>query len=56
MATFAWSPESKVAIHAESSVHPVHGDIPVRGEATVDVGDGTLDVGSTASGFIEADV
>lgn len=56
MPTFAWSPESKVAIHADSSVHPVHGDIPVRGEATVDVRDGALDVGSAASGFIEADV
>jgi polyisoprenoid-binding protein YceI len=54
--TFTWSPESKVAIHANSSVHPIHGDIPVRGEATVDVSAGTLDAGSTASGFIEADV
>lgn len=56
MPTFTWSPESKVAIHANSSVHPIHGDIPVRGEATVGVSDGMLDVGSTASGFIEADV
>ncbi len=56
MPTFIWSPESSVAIHANSSVHPIHGDIPVRGEATVAVGDGGLDVGSSASGFIEADV
>ena len=56
MPTFTWSPESKVAIHADSSVHPIYGDIPVRGEATVNVSDGALDVGSTASGFIEADV
>lgn len=56
MPTFTWGPESKVAIHADSSVHPIHGDVPVRGEATVDVRDGALDVGSTASGFIEADV
>ena len=56
MPTFTWSPESKVAIHANSSVHPIHGDIPVRGEATVGEGDGALDVGSSASGFIEADV
>lgn len=56
MSTFTWSPESTVAIHANSSVHPIHGAIPVRGEATVDVRDGALDVGSTASGFVEADV
>ena len=56
MPTFVWSPESRVAIHANSSVHPIHGDIPVRGEATVAVRGGALDVGSTASGFIEADV
>jgi polyisoprenoid-binding protein YceI len=54
--TFIWSPESKVAIHANSSIHPVHGDISVRGEASVDLSDGALDVGSKASGFIEADV
>ena len=56
MATFTWSPESRVVIHANSSVHPIHGDIPVRGEASVDVRDGALEVGPTASGFIEADV
>ena len=56
MPTFTWSPESSVAIHANSSVHPIRRDIPVRGEATVDVRDGALHVGSTASGFIEAAV
>lgn len=56
MATFTWSSDSKVEISANSSVHPIHGDIPVRGEATVDVNGGALVVGSTASGFIEADV
>ncbi len=55
MPTFTWSPESTVAIHANSSVHPIHGEIPVRGEATVDVADGALAPGSTASGWIEAD-
>lgn len=57
MATFTWGADSKVEIDASSSVHPIHGDIPgIRGEATVDVADGALDVGTTASGFIEADV
>ena len=55
MPTYTWSSDSKVEIHASSSVHPIHGDIPIRGEASVEVGDGRLDP-SSATGFIEADV
>ena len=57
MATFTWSPDSTVQIDASSSVHPIHRDLPgIRGEARADVRDGALDVGPSASGYIEADV
>lgn len=44
-------------LHANSSVHPIHGEIrDLRGEAVVDVQDGKVQLGSAASGYIEADV
>ncbi len=56
MATFTWTNESTVELHANSSVHPINGEIhDVRGEATVEVTDGALDP-SGATGYIEADV
>ncbi len=55
MPRYTWSSDSKVEIHASSSVHPIHGDIPIRGEASVEVRDGKLDP-TGAAGHIEADV
>ena len=56
MARFTWTPESVVELHADSSVHPIHGDIRnLRGEANVDVVDGNVSANG-ASGYIEADV
>lgn len=55
MAKFTWTSESVVELSANSSVHPIHGDIRnLRGEATVDVADGKL-VPTGASAWIEAD-
>jgi polyisoprenoid-binding protein YceI len=57
VATFKWSNESLVELHANSSVHPIHGEIrDLRGEAVVEVQDGKVQLGSSASGYIEADV
>ncbi len=56
MARFTWTSESVVALSAESSVHPIHGEIKnLRGEANVDVSSGSPSA-SGASGYIEADV
>jgi polyisoprenoid-binding protein YceI len=55
VAKFTWTSESVVELSADSSVHPIHGDIRnLRGEATVDVADGKL-VPAGASAWIEAD-
>ena len=56
MAKFTWTPESVVELHADSSVHPIHGEVKnLRGEANVDVVDGNISP-SGATGYIEADV
>lgn len=56
MAKFTWTPESVVELHADSSVHPIHGEIRnLRGEANVDVADGNVNPNG-ATGYIEADV
>jgi len=56
VARFTWTPESVVELHADSSVHPIHGDIrSLRGEGNVDVVDGNVSANG-ASGYIEADV
>jgi polyisoprenoid-binding protein YceI len=56
VATFTWTPESTVVLDADSSVHPIHGEIRnLRGEATCEVRDGKLQpAGATA--WLEADV
>lgn len=55
--TFSWTNESTVELHANSSVHPINGEIhDVRGEVTVDVVDGKLSPGPGTKGHIEADV
>ncbi len=57
MAKFTWTSESTVELHADSSVHPIHGDIrELRGEAECDVADGKLVPGGSTHGWIEADV
>ncbi len=57
MAKFTWTSESVVQLHADSSVHPITGDIrELRGEAEVDVDNGKLVAGPGARGWIEADV
>lgn len=57
MPTFSWTNESTVELHANSSVHPINGEIhDVRGEVTVDVEDGKLSTGPGTTGYIEADV
>ncbi|MEW6154764.1 MAG: YceI family protein [Actinomycetota bacterium] len=57
MAKFTWTSESVVELNADSSVHPIHGEIRnLRGEANVDVVDGKLAPGPGASAWIEADV
>ena len=56
MARFTWAAESVVELHADSSVHPIHGEIRnLRGEANVDVSGGSINP-SGATGWIEADV
>jgi polyisoprenoid-binding protein YceI len=56
VAKFTWTPESVVELHADSSVHPIHGEIRnLRGEANVDVADGNVNPNG-ATGYIEADV
>ena len=56
MAKFTWTAESTVELEAKSSVHPIHADIKnLRGEATVEVGGGTIDPAG-ATGYVEADV
>ncbi len=57
MAKFTWTSESTVQLNADSSVHPITGEIRgLRGDAEVDVADGKLVVGPSARGWIEADV
>ena len=57
MVKFTWTSESVVQLHADSSVHPITGDIrELRGEAEVDVDNGRLVAGPNAKGWIEADV
>ena len=56
MAKFTWTSESTVELDADSSVHPIHGEIGgLRGEAQVEVADGKL-VPDGATAWIEADV
>ena len=56
MAKFTWTSESVVELHADSSVHPITGEIRgLRGEAEVEV-DGDKPVPGGARGWIEADV
>lgn len=57
MAKFTWTSESTVELHADSSVHPITGEIrELRGEAECDVDNGRLVPGPSARGWIEADV
>jgi polyisoprenoid-binding protein YceI len=57
VAKFTWTSESAVELHADSSVHPITGEIRgLRGEAECEVADGKLVPGASASGWIEADV
>jgi polyisoprenoid-binding protein YceI len=54
--TFKWTSDSVVELDANSSAHPIHGEIRgLRGEATVDVQDGKIVAGPGVTGFIEAD-
>jgi polyisoprenoid-binding protein YceI len=57
VARFTWTSESVVELHADSSVHPITGEIrELRGEAECDVADGKLVPGPSTSGWVEADV
>ncbi|MDQ4134209.1 MAG: YceI family protein [Actinomycetota bacterium] len=57
MPTFRWTNESVVELEANSSVHPIHGEIrDLRGETVVDVQDGKIQLETAKGGFIEADV
>ena len=57
MPTFKWTSDSVVELDANSSVHPIQGQIRnLRGEATVDVQDGKIVPGPGVQGYIEADV
>lgn len=56
MARYTWSSESVVELNANSSVHPIHGEVRnLRGEANVDVEDGKVVPGPGTSAWIEAD-
>ena len=56
MAKFTWTSDSVVELYADSSVHPITGEIrELRGEANCEVVDGKLSP-SGATGYIEADV
>lgn len=57
MAKFTWTSDSSVELTAKSSVHPIHADIKnLRGEASVEVTDGKIEVGPDTKGWVEADV
>ena len=57
MAKFTWTSESAVELQADSSVHPITGEIrELRGEAVWEVEDGKLVPGSSVSAWIECDV
>lgn len=56
MAKYTWTSESAVELDADSSVHPIHGEIrDLRGEAVCEAQDGKL-VPDGASAWIECDV
>jgi polyisoprenoid-binding protein YceI len=56
VARYTWSSESVVELNANSSVHPIHGEVRnLRGEANVDVEDGKVVPGPGTSAWIEAD-
>ena len=56
MATYRWTTDSAVELHATSSVHRIHGEIhDIRGEATVTVIDGVIQLDPSPTGYIEAD-
>jgi polyisoprenoid-binding protein YceI len=56
VARYTWSPESVVELNANSSVHPIHGEVRnLRGEANVDVEDGKVVAGPGTTAWIEAD-
>ncbi len=57
MAKFTWTSDSVVELHADSSVHPIHGEIRnLRGEAVCEVSDGKLAPGAGTTAWLEADV
>lgn len=51
---YVFTPESIVEIHANSSVHPIHGEThAVSGEVQVEVEDGHIVVDPSPSGYVE---
>ncbi|MGH9150464.1 MAG: YceI family protein [Acidimicrobiales bacterium] len=57
MARYRWTSESKVEIHATSSVHPIHGETnAVTGEAVVEVSGGAFVLDRPKSGYVEMPV
>ena len=54
MATFKFTPESVMEIHANSSVHPIHGEThEIRGEASGEVRDGEIVLDPMPTGYFE---
>lgn len=57
MATYRWTEESIVEIHAKSSVHPIHGEThAVRGEVSGEVQGDQILLDPAPSGYIEMDI
>lgn len=57
MATFQFTPESVLEIHARSSVHPVEGKTSeIRGQASGELKDGRIDLDQQPSGYFEIPV
>lgn len=54
MATYQFTPESVLEIHAKSSVHPIHGEThEVNGQASGQVSNDQIDLNVAPTGFFE---